>query len=462
MIVIPLSAYPSVATLTVNSRTTYAVNCWTLCVSSNTMYQMVDRIYIGNIPEVGALGLTAVGLTAPITTIILAVSTLFAFGSASTISIRLGEEKKEEAERAAGNAITYTFTASMIITVLFFFFKPQIFEALKITGQSAPYASNYIDTIVFGTVFNMFSFVIPILIRSDGSPIFSMITTLVGSILNIILGAVLIFGLDMGIQGAAISTVISQAVPTLLGVLYFWKGKPTLHISAKTLRPNIGILKSIIKIGIVPCSNQLSVSIAQVVGNHSLMIYGGEAYIGAMTAIRSVFQIFMMGVYGVGQGFQPIVGYNYAKKNYRRAFATLKLSVIWNIGILTLGIILAQLFPHSLISLFIKDASLSAIAADGLRKFTILLPLSLFVSVVSGFMMMTGKEKTAICLNISYQILISAATIYFLPLIIGIDGLWYSQPLTDVITVVLTTILFVRGYGSIIKQIRKNGNPPGV
>jgi len=428
----------------------------TLSLIVSALYQMVDRIYIGHLPDAGVLGLTGVGLTAPITTIIMALSALFAFGAASTISIRLGEGKKDEAERAVGNAITYVFVTSVIIAVLFFSWKPQIFEVLKITGESAPYASSYINTIVLGTVVSMFSFVFPIIIRSDGSPTFSMVITIAGCILNIILDAVLIFGADMGIQGAAIATVISQAVSTALGVFYFWKGKPTLRLSMKALRPSISTLQSIVKIGIVPCANQLSVSVAQLIGNYSLMLYGGEVYVGAMTAIRSVFQLFMMGVYGLGQGFQPIVGYNFAKKNYKRTFDILKLSVIWQAGILTVGLVLAQVFPHFWINLFIKDTALATIAVGGLRKFTILLPLALFVAAGSGFMMMTGKAKPAIFLNISYQIFISAATIYFLPLVMGTDGLWYSQPLTDLIATLLTTILFIHNYKSILPKLRQN------
>ncbi len=426
----------------------------TLSLVVSALYQMVDRIFIGHIPEAGVLGLTGVGLTAPITTIILALSALIAFGAASTISIRLGEEKKEEAEKAAGNAIVYVLITSVVITITFFLFKSQIFNVLKITGQSALYAVEYINTIVLGTVFSMFSFTFPIIIRSDGNPTFSMVTTLVGCILNIILDAVFIFGSGMGIQGAAVATVISQATSTMLGLFYFWKGKSTLRLSRKTMHPDISTLKSIIKIGSVPCANQLSISVAQVIGNYALVQYGGEVYVGAMTAIRSVFQLFMMGVYGLGQGFQPIVGYNFAKKSYKRAFDTLKLSFIWDVVILALGLVLAQLLPQYWINLFIKDKALAAIVTYGLRKFTVLMPLASFVAVGSGFMMMTGKARPAIFLNISYQILISATTIYFLPLLIGTDGLWYSQPLTDVIATVLTIFLFIRNYGSIIKQMR--------
>ncbi len=164
----------------------------------------------------------------------------------------------------------------------------------------------------------MFSFTFPIIIRSDGNPTYSMVTTLVGCVLNIILDAVFIFGSGMGIQGAAVATVISQAASTMLGLFHFWKGKPTLRLSRKTHASRHHYIEIHHKNGSVPCANQLSISVAQLIGNYALVQYGGEVYVGAMTAIRSVFQLFMMGVYGLGQGFQPIVGYNFAKKSYKR------------------------------------------------------------------------------------------------------------------------------------------------
>lgn len=426
----------------------------TLSLLVSALYQMTDRIFIGHIPNIGLLGLTAVGLTAPITTIITALSALLAFGAGSTISILLGEEKKEQAEMTAGNSMIYALIMSLFVTVFYFIFKQHIFVLLKITGQASLYAANYLDIIILGTVVNVFSFIFPILIRSDGNPNFSMAVTLTGCILNIILGAIFIMVLNMGIQGASIATVISQLTSTIMGLLYFFKGKSSLKISGKSFRLSFTLLKSMVKIGTVPCTNQLSVSVAQVVGNYSLMLYGGELYVGAMTAIRSVFQLFMMGVYGMGQGFQPIVGYNYAKKNYQRTFQTLKLAMIWDVGILTIGFMLIQLFPAFWISLFIQDSILLDLAREGLQKFMILLPLAVFVAVGTGFMMVTGKAKSAIMISISYQIIISAAVIYLLPLVIGTDGLWYSQPISDVLGGILTVFLFIRGYGSLITKTR--------
>ncbi|WP_242835748.1 MATE family efflux transporter [Clostridium sp. DL-VIII] len=219
-------------------------------------------------------------------------------------------------------------------------------------------------------------------------------------------------------------------------------------------RPVLSILKSIIKIGIVPFTNQLSISIAQLVENYSLALHGGELSVGAMTAINSILVIFLMPIHGVGQGLQPIAGFNFAKKNYSRTFTVFKIALAWNAVILLVGLILIQIFPHFWASLFINDPSLVPLTLDGLRKFTILLPLATVVPTSLGFMMMTGNEKSSIFLSIFYQIGLFAVMIYSLPLILGMDGLWYSRPITDIIGSALTLFLFIRGYSSVIHKMR--------
>lgn len=420
----------------------------------NSLYQIVDRIYIGHIEGIGALALTGIGYTMPISTIILAITALIAVGASSSISIRLGEKQKEAAEKTAGNAFTYVTIISLVITVMFFIFKQQIFGLLGITGESRPYADSFISIIVLGTIFNMFSFALPTLIRADGRPTLSAVITLTGCIVNIILDTILILGLHMGIAGAAIATVISQGVVTSIGFGYFISRKAYLRLSRAMFRPVLSILKSIIKIGIVPFTNQLSISIAQLVGNYSLALHGGELSVGAMTAINSILVIFLMPIHGVGQGLQPIAGYNFAKKNYSRTFTVFKIALAWNAVILLVGLILIQIFPHFWASLFINDPSLVPLTLDGLRKFTILLPLATVVQTSLGFMMMTGKEKSSIFLSIFYQIGLFAVMIYSLPLILGMDGLWYSRPITDIIGSALTLFLFIRGYSSVIHKMR--------
>jgi Na+-driven multidrug efflux pump len=189
--------------------------------------------------------------------------------------------------------------------------------------------------------------------------------------------------------------------------------------------------------------------------NGKRTLHGGESSVGVMTAINSILLIFLMPMHGIGQGLQPIAGYNYAKKNYKRAFAVFKLALLWNTVILLIGLILIQVFPGFWVSLFINDPSLVPLTLDGLRKFTFLLPLATVVPTSLCFMMLTGKEKISSFLSVFYQIGLFAFMIYTLPLIWGMDGLWYSRPISDIIGSAVTLFFFIRGYGFVIKEMRK-------
>ncbi|WP_088225615.1 MATE family efflux transporter [Desulfosporosinus sp. FKB] len=416
----------------------------------NSLYIVVDRIFIGNIPKVGALALTGVGLTMPITTVVVALSALISMGASSNISIKLGEGKNEDAENTAGNAITLSVVLGITITILYMIFQNQILGWLGIQGQTLFYAKEFITILILGTVFNMLGFALPFIVRSDGNPKYSAAITITGCVLNIGLDAIFILVLHMGIRGAAIATVLAQFVTVVLGLSYFVKGKPTLGLTKINFRLSPAMVKAIFLIGIVPFSNQLSISIAQIVSNYSLNLYGGELAIGAMTVINSIAALFLMPVYGIAQGFQPIIGFNYAKKRYDRAMKTLVLAVVCGAAILAAGTLIMQVFPKFVVGLFTHDSELVNITVNGIKKYSVLLPLASIPTFGSGFMMLTGKPKTAVFLSISRQFVILSLTIFLLPRVIGQDGLWFAQPITDLLASVITIMLFIKGYGHIL------------
>lgn len=422
----------------------------------HSLYIVVDRIFIGNIPEVGALALTGVGLTMPIITLILALSALISMGAGSNISINLGKGKKEEAENTTGNAVTLAVGLGLIIIILYFIFSNQIFGLLRIQDQTLFYAKEYITIIILGTVFNMLGFAFPFIVRADGSPRFSAAITITGCLLNIGLDALFIQVFHMGIKGAAIATVLSQFVTVVLGLSYFIKGKPSLELKKSNFKLNLSTLQPIFLIGLVPFSNQLSISIAQIVSNYSLNLYGGELAIAAMTVLNSIAALFLMPVYGIGQGFQPIIGFNYARKLYDRAVKALLWATVCSAAILGVGTLITQAFPEFTVGLFTRDSDLIDIAANGIRKYMILLPLASIPIFGSGFMMLTGKPKTAALLSISRQSVILALTIFLLPRAIGQNGLWLAQPITDILASVITIILFIKSYSHILKKEPRN------
>ncbi|WP_418222960.1 MATE family efflux transporter [Clostridium isatidis] len=416
---------------------------------ANSFYIVIDRIFIGNIPNIGAIALNAVGLTVPITTIILALSAMIAFGSAGNISIKLGQDKREEAENTLGNAFVLSIVVGITITALFFVFQNKVFAFIGIQGETLSYAKSYTTIIVLGTVFNMLGFALPILVRSYGNPTFSAIITLTGCALNIGLDVLFIPVLNMGIEGAAVATVLSQFVTVILGLAYFKTQKTTLHIEKRIFKVQPKLVKEIVSIGLSPFSNQLSITVAQFVSNYALRLYGGESAVGAMTIITSVASMFLMPVYGIAQGMQPIVGYNYAKKLYKRVIKTLAQAIILGLAILGTGTCLTLLFPASIVGLFNHNSELANITLVGLTKYMLLLPFAVIPTFGSGFMSLTNRAKTAVFINITRQAIILTLVICFLPRLIGTNGLWFAQSIADILSSLLVVLVFVKGYGHI-------------
>ena len=419
---------------------------------ANSLYIVVDRIFIGNIPNIGDLALNGVGLTIPITTVILAFSAMIAFGAAGNISIKLGQEKREEAENILGNAIILSIIVGFAITALFFIFQNHILRFLGIQGETLSYAKAFITIIVLGTVFNILGLAFPFFIRSDGSPMFSAIITLTGCALNIGLDALFIPVLHMGIKGAAVATVLSQFMTVVLGFFYFKKQKTTLQLKKKNFKFRPKIIKEFILIGLSPFSNQISISVAQFVSNYSLNLYGGELAVGAMTIITSIASIFLMPVYGIAQGFQPIVGYNYAKKLNERIVKTLVLAVVSGTVILGIGTLLLWLFPVFIVEMFNSNTELKGITINGITKYMLLLPFAVIPTFGTGFMTLTNRVKTAVSINILRQGVILPLAIYFLPKLIGKNALWYAQSITDLLSSILVIVFFIKGYKHIFRE----------
>ena len=267
----------------------------------NTLYNIVDRMYIGNIPEVGGLALTGVGITMPIMTIILAFGMLVGIGTSARISLKLGEHKRDEAEQHLGNAFTLILLISILITVLGLTFMKPLLEIFGASQDTEIYASQYMQIIFIGTIFNMLSFGLNHSIRSDGNPKIAMFSMLIGAGTNILLDPIFIFALGLGVRGAAIATVISQIASTIWILYYFTKGKGSIKISRHNVKLKKAVIISIFSIGMSPFAMQIAQSLVQVLANNALKEYGGDLAIGAMTIISSISMIFMMPLFGLNQ-----------------------------------------------------------------------------------------------------------------------------------------------------------------
>ncbi len=410
----------------------------------NALYNVVDRIFIGNIPNVGPMAITGLGVTMPIMTIILAFGMLVGIGATTNISIKLGQAKRDEAEGIIGNSITLAVIIGLVLTVVGLVFSDQILTMFGASEGSLSYAKDYINIILLGCVFNILAMLFNNIIRGDGNPKLSAIIMGVGCATNIILDAVLIFGFNMGIKGAAIATITSQAITAIWGLLYYLKGKSNLEFKTSTLKLNKNSVSSIFAIGAAPFAMQIATSLVQIISNNSLKVYGGDLSIGAMATVSSIMMIFLMPVFGLVQGMQPIVGFNYGAKNYDRSKRVLKLSVISATIIFVVGFLLIQIIPNVLVGMFNKDVQLMDITIKGLKKYSLGLPLIALSIVGTNYIQSIGKAKVAMVLSLLRQVILLIPMIIILPKFLGIDGVWFAQPVSDIIAAIITSVILFK------------------
>ncbi|MGL5151925.1 MAG: MATE family efflux transporter [Clostridium sp.] len=417
-----------------------------------TLYNIIDRMYIGNIPEVGNLAITGVGVTLPISTIIMAFGMLVGVGTAARISLKLGEGKKEEAEKHLANAMTLLLIIAILITAFGLLFLNQILGAFGASDATILYARQYSEIIFIGTIFNLIGFGLNHSIRSDGSPKIAMYSMLIGAIINIVLDPIFIFGFGLGVRGAAIATVISQVVSAVWILRYFLGGKSNLKFKPKYLKLDRLIVISIFSIGVSPFSMQIAGSIVQVLANNTLKAHGGDLAIGAMAIVQSVGMIFLMPIFGINQGAQPIIGYNYGAKQYKRVKECVKYAAIAATIIVTIGFLVIQIYPQILIQIFNQDPELVGLAKSGLRLYLFMLPVVGFQVICANYFQAIGKASIAMFLSLLRQVLLLIPCILILPQLFGTNGVWLSGAISDAISALITTVFFIRSIRVLSKK----------
>ncbi len=396
----------------------------------NALYNIVDRIFVGQ--GVDSLGIAGITIGFPIMLVTMAFSMLIGVGATSLISIRLGEQKKEEAELVAGNAVVLLLLISVLISVLGLVFLQPLLKFLGASQQVLPYAVDYMRIILFGTIIMGISMGINNFIRAEGNPKIAMYTMLIGAIINIILDPVFIFGLDMGIRGAAIATVIAQSVSALWVLYYYWGGKSLIKIRMANLRLQVEVVNMIMAIGLPMFALQFTNSLQQLILNRSLSVYGGDTAIAAIGIIFSVSTLVVMPIIGINQGAQPIIGYNYGARQLGRVRETVKAALLTVTAILLIGFLATRFFPGEIIAMFNRtDSELLKIGTHGLTVFMLLVPLIGLQVVGSGYFQAVGKARQALILSLSRQVLLFIPALLILPLFWGLDGIWMTAPFAD-------------------------------
>lgn len=418
----------------------------------NALYNIIDRIYIGHIKDVGALAITGVGLTLPIMTVLMAFSMLIGIGSAALVSIRLGQQRKDDAEKILGNAFTLICIIMTSITIIGLIFVDPLLSIFGASSNTFYYAKAYIVIILIGSITNALGFGLNNSIRAEGNPKMSMVTMLLGAILNIILDPIFIFGLNMGVRGAAIATVISQTANTIWVLKYFTSKKSTLKLKKKNFKIEKKIFLEIVSIGMAPFALQLAASVVTIISNHALRNTGGDLAIGAMTVINSVSLIFLMPIFGINQGAQPIIGYNYGAKQYKRVKDTLKIAIFAATMFVIIGFLTVQLFPLSIIKIFNNDPKLMEIGVTGLRIFLCMLPVIGFQIVSSNYFQAIGRAKVSIFLSLLRQVIILIPLLLILPNYFGLTGVWMCGPISDISASLVTSVFIYREMKSLDKK----------
>ncbi|GHU04453.1 MATE family efflux transporter [Spirochaetia bacterium] len=404
----------------------------------NTVYNIVDRAYVGQ--GVDPLGLAGVSIVMPVMMIIMAFSMLIGIGANTLFSIRLGEGRRDEVEKIMSHAFVLLFIIPGIFIALGLVFLDDIL--VKILGVSEavlPYAGSYLRIILYGGVFSAMGQGINHFIRSDGHPRTSMFTQILGAGINIILDPIFIFGFGWGVAGAAWATIISQFA-SFVWVMYYFNSKLTpLRFRIRGLKLELNLVLKIMAIGFAPAIMTIAMSLVNVLQNRMLYRYGSDLAVAAMGIVFSIIMLIFTPLQGLTQGAQPIIGYNYGAKQYRRVQDTVKWAVIAGTIFTIMGFMVIQFFPAALISLFTKErGEFLSLGVQCLRISTLLMPAVGFQVISANYFQSIGKPVQSSILGLSRQILFYIPLVLLLPEIWGIDGVFYAMPAADFCSLLLT------------------------
>jgi putative MATE family efflux protein len=407
----------------------------------NALYNVVDRIYIGNIKEVGNLAIAGVGVTFPVMLISFAFPLLIGLGGATNISLNLGRKKRDLAEAYLGNAVSMGFVSGAILTFLTIFFMKSYVYKLGASEATAVYAMQYLEIVALGFPIAAVGYITNAAVRSDGNPKIAMITLLLGAGTNIILDPIFIFWMDMGVRGAALATIISQFVSSIWTVTYFRSKKSGLKLLFSKMIIKFHMAKEICMIGAGPFILQIGSSTVNLIINTTLLKYGGDTAVGAMTIVNGIATFVYMPIFGINQGLQPILGYNYGARLYIRVHEAYTKGVMAAVAISTAGFIVIQTLSKYFIYIFTHDQNLVAVAAHGLRIYTILLPFVGFQIVSSTYFQATGKPKTTAFLSLCRQVLFLIPAVFICSRLWGVAGIWMAIPISDLCSIIVTGTL---------------------
>lgn len=419
----------------------------------NVLYNIVDRIYIGHIPGIGVDALTGVGVTFPIITLISAFSAFVGTGGAPLSSIWLGKGDKKKAEKILGNGVTLLLIFTVLLMAFFYILEQPVLYLFGASDTTYQYASAYIRIYLAGTIFVELALGLNAYIISQGFSTTAMFSVLIGAVTNIILDPIFIYAMGLGVAGAGIATVISQAL-SCIWIVYFLTAnkKAVIRIRLSNMKPDFGIMKNICALGISPFVMRSTESLITIVMNHQLAFYGGDIYIGVLTIMQSVLQLIMTPLNGFTQGIQPIISYNFGTGNFARTKQCIKRMLMITTLFSAVATAFVMIFPALFAKMFTVDTQMVALVCKVMPMFMFgMLFFGIQMGIQPSFLAL-GQAKLSLFIAMLRKVILLVPLAVVLAKCFGAMGVYYAEPVSDIISVVIAAVLFVLNLNKILSK----------
>ena len=409
---------------------------------ASSLYNIVDSIFIGQ--GVGALAISGLAITFPFMNLSAAVGACIGVGASTYLSVKLGQKDYSMAQRILGTSLVLKIVTGIIFGALGILFLDPILYFFGATENTISYARDYMLVILLGNVFTHLYFGMNALLRATAKPRQAMYATLFTVALNTVLDPLFIYTFRMGIQGAALATILAQFIAMCWQLWLFSNPKELIHFRRGIYGLDKTIIRNILAIGISPFSMNACACIIVIIINTALVRHGGDLAVGAYGIANRIGFLFFMIVMGINQGMQPIAGYNYGARQWDRMLHVLKLSMIFATLVMAIGWLVGELLPYPCARLFTRDEELIAIAARGIRINMLVFPMIGSQAVITNFFQSIGKAKISIFLSLSRQMIFLLPLLIILPPIMGVDGVWVALPASDTVAFIVTWIIMIR------------------
>lgn len=412
-----------------------------IAMTASSLYNMVDSIFIGHIPEYGSLALSGLAVSFPLMNLSSALGTLVGVGAATLVSVLLGQRNYETANKVLANDISLNCITGVLFAAICLIFLDPILTFFGASPNTLPFARDYMQIILLGNVVTHLYFGLNALLRSSGNPKLAMGLTLFTVISNTILDPIFIFVLGMGIRGAAVATVLCQAMALTYSLLYFTRKDNVLRLPRKVFALDWRIAKDSLAIGMGPFLMNSASCIVTMFINQQLLKYGGDLAIGAYGIVNRINFLFIMVVMGFNQGMQPIAGYNFGALKYSRVKKVFKLTALWASGVCVFWFLASEFFPSLMVGIFTNDPELKNLADKGIRAMNPVVFLVGWQMVSTNFFQSLGMVGKSIFLSLSRQLLFLVPMVYILPMFLEVQGVFFAFPASDLIACVTTFFL---------------------